>query len=716
MRWLRRALASLGLAGAVSWGSVPAPAGAQEGAAAAGPNPSGLSEEELSKRREALGAWTHEPVAIEGRAFLFHLDRRDGSFFFQDRRTGVKWLSAWGRRGFASVRLKAGGEAREGAEPPPWLPLDRVEALGSSEKKMRFRARSSRGDAPPVRIDIEEMQGGAGVSLRFEVAEDRVPARVEAVRLLDGGLWIPDAEPGGIALPRGLGEWLASDGPGEERIRLGHGPGAEPPTASFLALAKSENVCLLRWLDPLAAVEVERRRVGGDAFPGRDALAVTVEIRGASGKVELVALGKEELGVVDAARAYRQLLGAALAESSLRLKTGLRPELRALVGAAIFRPDVSRSPGLDGVGRLAERLRRDLEVDEAAFVLGGWKDADPAALAACGRRVKEQGYVFGLEHAVAGGGDAPPDWKALLEEGRRPGGFPALLERCAPQLILLREAPPGALAADADRTAFLAYLRETFGLVAVAGGSEADVQHAAVLEGLLDGVVERPVSARAWPVFTAVFGQFARITTSPGRALRPDDPAGLLAHLVVGEVPVYELPAPGPEASRPAPEDDPRWCFARGEGGWAAGKGLSAHEVFLKNTFEVLSHVARIRFREPFLFHRVLAPDGSVRETFFGPDLRILVNFGPGEYEDPEDGVRLPAFGFFVRHPFLRAFHATRAGDVEYERSAFFALRSLEGKMILRAESVRIYHGFGPKHLELGGRRFEVEREAVVRF
>ena len=36
--------------------------------------------------------------------------------------------------------------------------------------------------------------------------------------------------------------------------------------------------------------------------------------------------------------------------------------------------------------------------------------------------------------------------------------------------------------------------------------------------------------------------------------------------------------------------------------------------------------------------------------------------------------------------------------------------------MILRAEQVRLYHGFGPNRFEFAGRTFTVDREAVVRF
>jgi hypothetical protein len=155
-------------------------------------------------------------------------------------------------------------------------------------------------------------------------------------------------------------------------------------------------------------------------------------------------------------------------------------------------------------------------------------------------------------------------------------------------------------------------------------------------------------------------------------------------------------------------------CFAQDDG-WAAGKKLSVQEAFFKNTYEVLSYVARQRFRTPLASHRSLTPDGSVRETYFGVDMRIIVNFGPDNYENEEEEFVLPPFGFIVRHPFLYAFHALRANGLNYDRPAFFIVRSLEGKLYLRAEKVRIYHGFGPDTIRLGGKSFTVPRETVLK-
>ena len=56
-----------------------------------------------------------------------------------------------------------------------------------------------------------------------------------------------------------------------------------------------------------------------------------------------------------------------------------------------------------------------------------------------------------------------------------------------------------------------------------------------------------------------------------------------------------------------------------------------------------------------------------------------------------------------------------KAGGLSYDEPAFFTVRSLEGKMFLRAESVRLYRGFGSKQIRLGGRVFEVDTEVRTR-
>ncbi len=658
----------------------------------------------FAKQREALLVWANEPVALEGQHFLLHVDRRDSSFFFQDRRTGVKWFSPWGRRGFATAELQ-GETSRK-------LPIDVLEGLSTRANRLQFRGRSKAGDLPSIQFKIETHASSQGVTISYEVAEADA-GKIASVTLLEGALWIADAEKGGYAVPAGMGEWIEADsGGGGVRVLSGLGPaapkGTVPYTIPMVGLLKGENPVLVSWDDPTAKLSIEQNSAVVDpAFPGKQKLAMSLTFKGVRGQVSLFALGKDKGGVLDAARHYRELLGPKFFQQTLRYKTGAQPELRALLGAALFRVELAPDRTLKDVVDLSGRLKSKLEITEAAFILSGWKAGE--ALNASSKAVKDRGHLFGLECDAT----VLPAERAQREEQLIP-----LAEGCAPQIVVLAalDSWPGAAKVDeglARRVDLLGHLRDTFRLAGVTGGSSVDIEPAAVLMGALSESVKRPNAPESWPIFTAAFGHCARLTVRPEDAVRADQPEAVLVHLLAGEVPLYALPSK--DSAPLLPASDPRRVFTRDDG-WAAGRGLTPHEVFLKTTYEILSQVARQHYRDVLLYHRKLNPSGTARETYFGMDLRIVVNFGPGDYEDEEEGFLLPPYGFFVRYPMFRAFHALRMDDLAYERPACFLMYSLEGKMILRAEEVRVLHFFGPDTVQFGGRSFKVEREAVVKF
>jgi len=153
--------------------------------------------------------------------------------------------------------------------------------------------------------------------------------------------------------------------------------------------------------------------------------------------------------------------------------------------------------------------------------------------------------------------------------------------------------------------------------------------------------------------------------------------------------------------------------FARADHGWA--QGLNETDRFIKNTYEVTSWLNRLTAETPMTDHRFLKPDHSAEYSAFG-DVQIWVNYGPEPYvvKASDEPVTLPEHGFLVLSPTFVAFHATRFGGVTYEPSALFTVRSLDGRPIRDSQRVRIYHGFGDPRLRLGGKEFQVEREAVV--
>ncbi len=159
----------------------------------------------------------------------------------------------------------------------------------------------------------------------------------------------------------------------------------------------------------------------------------------------------------------------------------------------------------------------------------------------------------------------------------------------------------------------------------------------------------------------------------------------------------------------PSEPDADTACFSRADAGW--GEALCSQDRSIKNTYEVLSYLNRLTADIPMTDHAFVTPDHRVERSAFG-DVQVVVNYGPESYE--QGGTILPAYGFLVESPTFVAFHANRYNGVDYERSALFTARSLDGRPLADSARVRIYHGFGPAQVRLGGKTFTVEREAEV--
>jgi len=356
------------------------------------------------------------------------------------------------------------------------------------------------------------------------------------------------------------------------------------------------------------------------------------------------------------------------------------------------------------------------------------------ALASAAKSVRASGHLLGLELDLAqlassGSAGAGGPWDAALRFARDDEGFEELRDLCAPELVLLdagnagepRDAggtrPAFALPSPAH-TALADHAARVFGLWAERPSLIDGARLGVLVDGALDEKTAAPSSGDLFPLTVAAFADAARFTVSPEHALGPNDAAAFLAHLVLGQTPTYAIPRGGyPEhddhddgVAAPGPEG----LYARA-GGWSEGRGLSDRDVFIKNTWEVASWLARTGARERLTSHRFLTGDRRVEESWFGPDLRVVVNYGPSDFEDESTDTVLPQHGFLVRHPFFFAFCASKANGVDYDPPALFTVRSLEGKMYLRAESVRIWHGFGRREIRIGGKLFEVDGELRTR-
>jgi len=184
---------------------------------------------------------------------------------------------------------------------------------------------------------------------------------------------------------------------------------------------------------------------------------------------------------------------------------------------------------------------------------------------------------------------------------------------------------------------------------------------------------------------------------------------------VAGETVTFTPLAP----RRRSPGGDPA-LFTRAGGGWAEGR--HPLDVFVKNTYEVLSPLAEITARMQMTGHAFLTPDRQVIQTVFGTGAEAVtctVNLGQAAYRvrsKTGGEVVLPPFGFLVRGPTFVAFCASASGGLAYEEPPLFTVRSLDSRPIRTCGKVRIWHGFGDPRIRLGNTVHTVAKETTVAF
>jgi hypothetical protein len=155
--------------------------------------------------------------------------------------------------------------------------------------------------------------------------------------------------------------------------------------------------------------------------------------------------------------------------------------------------------------------------------------------------------------------------------------------------------------------------------------------------------------------------------------------------------------------------DEASVCFARADGGWAAG--MLPIDRVIKNTWELLSPLDRITADRTMDSYEVLDALGEVERTTFG-DVQVVINRGDVPFE--QNGTVLGRHGVLIEGPTFVAFHALRHAGIDYPGGALFAIEARDGFPLDRSKRVRIYHGFGPKSVRVGDQTVEVERETVL--
>ncbi|MEW6355502.1 MAG: DUF6259 domain-containing protein [Planctomycetota bacterium] len=286
-------------------------------------------------------------------------------------------------------------------------------------------------DAATGRVALLDKASGVlwdlGATAQVQLADEGRSAVVSAdldpgrsVPLLNEALGMAAGDAGCALVPAREGLLVSADGPVEFKRGFGTS-GYEGCHMNMMGFLKRGSALLMTWDDPYVTPELKKTKQG---------MTCTVHARvPAHGKKSTISLKLTPLGRGDwnaVAGAYREAAKAKGLAVTMAEKIKRNPEAAKLIGASNAKlwtclarrrneestkdESVTVCWTFDEAARVAEHLRRDLDVERCLFIVGGWTeggydcrhpDALPAnpecggndALADAVRRIKALGYV-----------------------------------------------------------------------------------------------------------------------------------------------------------------------------------------------------------------------------------------------------------------------------------------------------------------------------------
>jgi len=291
--------------------------------------------------------------------------------------------------------------------------------------------------------EVEQVQEGKAVVLRtkngaevaFELTGDGRSLEIRyggkdagEVSVLGDALTVTDAEKGYLVVPCREGLLIPADS-GVSFTRSFGTSDYEGCHMNVLGFAKSGSVLIADWDDAYTFPEV--KSVLPENGPVRQRLTTTFRLRRRARSVRLTPLGEGDWNTI--AAGYRLLAEQKGLAVTLRQKTARNPHMANLIGASNVKlwtclarrmsedskeeESVNVRWTFDEAARIAEHLKKDVGLDRALFMIGGWTEGGydcrhpdnlPAnsecggndALADAIRRIQQLGYVGCLHDNV----------------------------------------------------------------------------------------------------------------------------------------------------------------------------------------------------------------------------------------------------------------------------------------------------------------------------
>lgn len=731
---------------------------------------------------------------LDTRFLTFHLSPEDGSYEILDKQARASWRSNPYKARFGEATLVVDGQKQQ-------VDLGKCEVrqVGEGLEAMFHPLRSK----PEwwISVRVQPLDDGKGLEFSYAAADSTT---VEEVRLLDDAFWTTGREKGFVAVPVRMGLLIPADS-GAKFLHTFDTYAYEGCHMEMIGVGKKGAAALITWDDPYVAAEVRSEIPQSGTPTDAQVLSTSLRLRKSAKVVRVQFLGAGDY--VTIARAYREIAARRGWLVPWSKKLARNPERAKLFGAINYKlwalldremnEESTKEEVLkvnwtfDEAAQVAEHLKNDLKLDKVLFIMGGWThrgydnqhpDILPAnpecggdeKLAACARRVMDQGYLFCLHDNYQDIYRDSPSWNeelimkhpdgSLVKGGKWWGGRAYLT--CSEEAIKLAERPQNLPAVKkltnansyfidttyasglqecsdprhpltrADdlkwKQALSDYARSVFGIFGSEDGREWAVPHADFFEGLngVDGAyfhdkkLMSETGGVSIPLFELVYRDCVALYGKYGFDISKAADY-VLYHISVGrtlnyhEIPphlYWKEPVTEPPLAAVA-ESDPA-VFTRGDGGWA--EGLHPFDRFVKNTYEILSPLHELTATRELTQHRFLTPDYKVQRTVFGtgPEaVEVVVNGGTQNYRwksKTGGDVLLPPQGFLIESPAFIAFRALTWNKLSYAGAPSFTLRSMDGLPLDRSSKIRVYHGFGDARLRLGSTTHTVEKEAVL--